>query len=144
MVAVFGVPRLAFVPVMRKNPLVAAGIVGPWEEVLVMVVAFAGVDVVYASQPVSPLTPDVSRCCLLLAAAVATASGEDLGEIASSAAGNWCLEVPYTVAAGSPLCPCPAVVVAVGKEGAPSVVADLADDNVGPDGSTASSLVGIF
>ena len=71
---------------------------------------------------------------------VVTATGGDLGEVASLAAGNWCLEVPYTVAAGSPH---PAVVVAVGKEGDPAVVADLVDDNVGPDRSTASSLVGI-
>ena len=108
-----------------------------------MVVALTDVDAVYAPRPVFPLTPNVLRCHLLLAAAVAAAAGGDLGEVASSAAGNWCLEVPYTVAVGSSLHHHPALVGVVGKEGAPTVVADLVDDNVGPDWNTARLLVGI-
>ena len=98
-----------------------------------MAVALADIDDVHAPRTVFPLTPGVPRCRLLLAVAVATAVGGDLWEVAS----------PYTVATGSPLRHRPAVVVLIGKEGALVVVADLADDNVGPDRSTASVLVGI-
>ena len=73
MVAAVGVPRPAFVPARGEDALEAAGIVGPWEEVLVMVVALADVDAVYDPRLVSPLTPNILRCCLLLATAVATA-----------------------------------------------------------------------
>ena len=75
--------------------------------------------------------------------AVATVAGGNLGKVASLAAGNWWLKVPWTVATGSPLYHCPVVVDAVGKEVAPTVVADQAEDIVGPDWSTVSSLVGI-
>ena len=143
MVAAVWVPRATFVPARGKGALVATGIVGPREEVLVMVVVLADVDAVHAPRPVFPSTPDVSRCCLPLAAAVVTVAGEDLGEVTSLAAGNWRLKVPWTVATGSPLHHCPAVVDAVGKEVSPTVVADLAEDIVGPDWSTANLLVGI-
>ena len=59
------------------------------------------------------------------------------------AAGNWRLKVPWTVAAGSHLCHRHTVVDTVGKEVAPMVVEDLAEDIVGPDWSTASLLVKI-
>ena len=144
MVAAVGVPRPAFVLAREKNALVAADIVGPREEVLVMAVTLADVDAVYAPHLVFPLRPNVSRFCLLLAAAIGPIVGRNSGEVAFLAAGNWFLEIPHTVAAGSPLHHCPAVVVAIGKEGAPAVVDNLADDNVGPDWSTTSSLVGVF
>ena len=73
MVTAVRVPRPAFVPVRGEDSLEAAGIVGPWEEVLVMVVAFSDINAVYAPRLVFPLTPNISRCCLLLATAVATA-----------------------------------------------------------------------
>ena len=47
MLAAVGVPRPAFVPARGKNALVAAGIVGTREEVLVIAVALVDVDAVY-------------------------------------------------------------------------------------------------
>ena len=73
MVAAVGVPMLAFIPARGEDALETAGIVGPWEEVLVMVVTLADVDAVYAPRLVFPLTPNISRCCLLLATAAAMA-----------------------------------------------------------------------
>ena len=108
-----------------------------------MVVVLADVDAVHAPRPVFPSTPDVSRCCLPLAAAVVTVAGEDLGEVTSLAAGNWRLKVLCTVAVGSPLHHRLDVVDAAGKEVDTTVVADLAEDIVGPDWSTASLLVKI-
>ena len=91
-----------------------------------VVVVLADVDAAHAPQTIFPSTPHVSRCCLSLSAAVVTVVGGDLGEVASLAAGNWRLKVPWTVAAGSPLRHRLAVVGAVGKEMAPTTVADLA------------------
>ena len=81
-------PRPAHVPVKEESTLVTAGIVGPQERVLVMTVSLADVDAVYAPQPVFPLTPNVLRCRLILAAAVVVVVGGDLEEVASLADGN--------------------------------------------------------
>ena len=51
MVAAVLVPRTAFFPARGKGALVAAGIVGLREEVLVMVVVLAGVDAAHAPRP---------------------------------------------------------------------------------------------
>jgi hypothetical protein len=59
-----------------------------------MAIVLEDVDAAHAPQLVFPSTPDVSRCCLSLAAAVATVTGGDLGEVASLAAANLPLNIP--------------------------------------------------
>ena len=54
MVAAVGVRRAAVVLTRQKSALVAAGIIGPQEEVLVMTVTVAGIDAVHAPRPMSP------------------------------------------------------------------------------------------